>query len=262
MHHARWILQEGIVIKIAVSGKGGVGKTTLAGTLARLFARDGKKVIAIDADPDMNLASCLGIEKNPVPISSLNDLITERAGLPGGMFKLNPKVDDITEKYGEIGPDGVILLVMGTIEKGGSGCICPASAFLRSLLRHVLFKEEIVILDMEAGIEHLGRGTARGVDVMIAVVEPGLRSVETVERIKRLGEDIGIKKLVSVINKVKNKSLVDVLKGKLEEMGVSVIGYIPYDDNLIKADMEGKAPIDVGGIAIDSMVEIKNSLEK
>ncbi|MFA7036880.1 MAG: AAA family ATPase, partial [Methanosarcina sp.] len=170
-------------IKIAITGKGGVGKTTLSGTLARLLARDGYEVLAIDADPDMNLASSLGIENPPKPLTDFKDLIQERAGAEGGAFIYNPKVDDIAGKYGVIGPDGVRMLVMGTVDKGGSGCMCPASAFLRALLRHLMLKEKsAVILDMEAGIEHLGRGTTRGMDLMIVVVEPGARSLETAER--------------------------------------------------------------------------------
>jgi len=180
-------------MKIAITGKGGVGKTTLAGTLARLLARDGMDVLAIDADPDMNLASALGIDEPPLPLTEYEDLIDERAGGPGGMFKLNPKVDDVVERFGVVGPDGVRMLVMGTVDRGGSGCMCPASSFLRALLRHVVLKESsVVIMDMEAGIEHLGRGTTRGIDLMIVVVEPGTRSLETAERIKRLGTDIGV----------------------------------------------------------------------
>ncbi len=245
-------------IKLAVSGKGGVGKTTLAGTLARLFARDGYRVLAIDADPDMNLGSALGIKNNPRPITEYKELIEERAGMPMGMYRLNPKVDDVIERCGCIGPDGVRFAVMGTLETGGSGCMCPASAFLKALLRHVISREkDVVILDMEAGIEHLGRGTARGVDAMIVVVEPGLRSVETVERIKRLGENIGITNLLAVINKTDNPG---IIKEKLEEMGIPVIGSIPFDKNLIEADLQGKAPIDVGGPAVEAIKDIKERL--
>ena len=164
------------MIKIAISGKGGVGKTTLSGTLARLFARKGYDVLAIDADPSMNLASALGIKNPPKPLTEFKELIDERAGGPAGVFKLNPKVDDIAGKFGVTGPDNVKLLVMGTIERGGSGCMCPASSFLKALMRHVILKlNSVVILDMEAGLEHLGRGTTKGIDYMLIVVEPGTR---------------------------------------------------------------------------------------
>lgn len=249
-------------IKVAVAGKGGVGKTTIAGTLARLFARDGHSVIAVDADPAMNLKFALGIEENPPPISELKDIIFERTGAytGTGIYKLNPKVDDIITRYGAKGPDGVTLLVMGTIEKGGTGCTCPENAFLRSLLRHVLFKENTVIMDMEAGIEHLGRGTAKGVDIMLTVVEPGMRSVETVGRIRKLGEDIGIKNIVAVMNKVTDLEVVERIESKLEEMDIPLLEIIPYEQALIKADMESKAPLDIGGEVVEHIKVIKEKI--
>jgi len=251
-------------LKIAVAGKGGVGKTTIAGTLARLFARDGYNVIAVDADPAMNLKFALGIKENPTPVSELKDLIFERTGAytGAGIYKLNPKVDDIIEGYGAKGPDGVTLLVMGTIEKGGSGCSCPENAFLRSLLRHILFKKDMVIMDMEAGIEHLGRGTAKGVDLMLTVVEPGMRSVETVGRIKKLGEDIGINNITAVMNKVTDSEMVKKVEIKLAEMNIPLLEIIPYEQSLIKADMEGKAPLDIGGKpeAVEHIKRIKEKI--
>ncbi|HPJ84967.1 MAG TPA: AAA family ATPase [Methanothrix sp.] len=251
----------GFTIKIAISGKGGVGKTTLAGTLARLFARDGYNVIAIDADPDMNLASALGVAENPRPITDYKDMVQERASAEFGMFKLNPKVDDVIEKCGCIGPDGVKLAVMGTIDTGGSGCMCPETAFLRALLRHVILREkDLVILDMEAGIEHLGRGTTRGVDVMIAVVEPGLRSVETLERIKKLASDLGIGRVMAVINKAPEEQ--KIIREKLAEMDVPVLGMIPFDRSLMDADLAGKSPLDVGGPGVEAIKDIKVKLEE
>lgn len=213
--------------------------------------------MAIDADPDMNLASSLGIENPPKPLADYKDLIQERAGTESGAFIYNPKVDDIAGSYGAIGPDGVRMLVMGTVDKGGSGCMCPASAFLRALLRHLMLKEKsAVILDMEAGIEHLGRGTTRGMDLMIVVVEPGARSLETAERIKKLSSEIGIKHLAAVINKGGGGKV----NYKLEELGIQVLGEIPFDPQLMQADLEKKAPIDVGGDAVDAIVKIKEKL--
>lgn len=235
-----------------------MGKTTLSGTLARLFARDGYRVLAIDADPDMNLASALGIGKIPKPITEYKQMIEERAGMPMGMYKMNPKVDDVVETCGCTGPDGVRFAVMGTLDSGGSGCMCPASSFLKALLRHVITREkDVVILDMEAGIEHLGRGTARGVDAMIVVVEPGLRSVETVERIKKLGIAIGVTNLLAVVNKTDESG---VIRDLLNDMGIPVLGTIPFDRNLIEADLQGKAPIDVGGPAVEAIKRIKDRL--
>jgi CO dehydrogenase maturation factor len=246
-------------MKIAISGKGGVGKTTLAGTLARLFARDGYNVLAIDADPSMNLGSALGIKALPRPVTEHKDLVQERAGMPMGMFKMNPKVDDVVSMCGCTGPDNVKLVVMGTIDSGGSGCMCPANAFVKALIRHVITREkDLVIMDMEAGIEHLGRGTARGVDAMIAVVEPGMRSIETVQRIKQLGEQIGISRYFAVINKTDDPGPV---KEKLDQMGIPIIGTIPFDKKLIEADLAGLAPVDVGGPAVEEIKKIKEKLE-
>ncbi len=238
-----------------------MGKTTLAGTLARLFARDGYNVIAIDADPDMNLASALGVPENPRPITAYKEMVQERASAEFGMFKLNPKVDDVMEKCGCVGPDGVKLAVMGTVDTGGSGCMCPETAFLRALLRHVILrKNDLVIMDMEAGIEHLGRGTTRGVDVMIAVVEPGLRSVETLERIKKLADDLGVERVMAVISKAPEKPT--IIEEKLAEMGVPILGTIPFDRTLMDADLTGKSPLDVGGPGVEAIKEIKAKLEE
>ncbi len=247
--------------KIAISGKGGVGKTTLAATLTRLFARKGYDALAIDADPSMNLAAALGIKENPKPLTDFKELINERAGGPAGFFKLNPKVDDIVEKFGVTGPDGVKLLVMGTIERGGSGCMCPASSFLKALLRHVILKQNnVVVLDMEAGIEHLGRGTTKGIDYMLIVVEPGARSIETAARISELARQIGIGKFGAVINKAADEAA-EIVE-KLKEFHLPVIGVIPYDAALIRADMDNVAPIESNGAALLAIKEIFEKLAK
>ena len=247
-------------MKIAVTGKGGVGKTTLAGTLARLLARDGLDVLAIDADSDMNLASALGIEIPPSPLTDHKKFIDERAGGQAGMFILNPKVDDVVERFGITGPDGVRMLVMGTVEKGGSGCMCPASSFLRALLKHVVFKESsFVIVDMEAGIEHLGRGTTRGIDLMIIVVEPGSRSIETASRIKDLAGDIGIVRLAAVINKVRDAEIKEI-ESRLDSLGIPLLGSILYDNSMITADLNNQSPAETEGSALEALKEIKKRL--
>jgi len=247
-------------MKIAITGKGGVGKTTLAGTLARFFAADGFAVLAIDADPDMNLASAIGIKNPPAPLTEHRKLIEERAGAGiGGIFKLNPKVDDIACRFG-VTEHGVSMLTMGTVDKGGAGCMCPASSLLRALLRHVLLREQsVVILDMEAGIEHLGRGTAGGVDLMIVVVEPGSRSIETAVRIQKLSKKIGIGRLAAVINKA-NERNIDAVSTNLDKLGISVIGTVPYDENLIQADINKQAPFDNGGDAVLAIERIKDAI--
>ncbi|MCD5425696.1 MAG: AAA family ATPase [Methanosarcinaceae archaeon] len=246
-------------MKIAITGKGGVGKTTLAGTLSILFARDGYEVIAIDADSDMNLASTLGIKNNPKPLTEYKDLIRERAGDSGGVFKLNPKVDDIVEKYGAIGVDGVKMLTMGTIEQGGSGCMCPASAFLFAFMRHVTLRDKrIIILDMEAGIEHLGRGTTRGIDLMIVIVEPGMKSIETAGRIKKHANEIGVKNIALVINK---GTSFDV-KSHLLNLEVPILGEIPYDLEFVNADLNELLPVDIESPSIEAIKEIKSNILK
>jgi len=189
-------------MKLAITGKGGVGKSTMASLLAWIYATEGNNVIAIDADPDGNLAAALGISideaRNITPIAQLKELIQERTGVQAGsmgsFFKLNPKVDDIPERF-SIQKDGIKLLVMGTVKSGGSGCLCPESALLKSLLSHlVLSRSDVVIMDMDAGVENLGRGTARAVDAFIIVVEPGQRSFQTARAVRDLGKDLGIER--------------------------------------------------------------------
>ena len=239
------------MIKIAVTGKGGVGKTTLSGTLACLLSQT-YKVFAIDADPDMNLASSLGIHSKITPISKMRDLIKERTGAEPGssfgeVFKMNPNISDLPESLSiNYDEDGRLkILVMGTVDKGGDGCICPASVLLKALMRNmILKKDEMVILDMEAGVEHLGRKTAEAVDIMIILVEPGLKSLETAERIKRLANDIGIKKLSAVVNKISGPEEETFVKEKLQDLGIEVLGTIPRDPAVVVADMEGKALVD------------------
>jgi len=232
-------------MKIAISGKGGVGKTLLASLLSKTFAELGYSIIAIDADPDANLAATLGFS-NPekiTPISEMSSLIEERTGVQPGQaapyFKLNPKVDDLPEKY-SLKYNGIKLMVMGRIKKGGSGCYCPESALLRALLVHLLVaRNEVVILDMEAGIEHLGRGTARAVDKLIIVVEPSRRSVETAYRIADLAKDISLQNIAVVGNKLRSQSEKEFLISSLS--GFEFLGFIPYDQAIVEADLNSSA---------------------
>jgi len=253
-------------MKIAVTGKGGVGKTTISAALCYAFAEKGYKVVAIDADPDANLASALGFPENVniTPISELKDLIEERTGAKpgtsGGFFKLNPKVDDLPEKlWGEY--NGVRLMLMGTVKKGGSGCVCPESVLLKSLLQHlVLFRQEVVIMDMEAGIEHLGRATARAVDHFIVVVEPGMRSIETALKIKELANDIGIKSICGIANKIRRESDREFFKKKVN--GIQMLGYIPYDEEVIEADLSRLSVWDHGKETVKEVRKIVDKMAK
>jgi CO dehydrogenase maturation factor len=233
-------------MKIAISGKGGVGKTTLAALLIEYFRDQGKKVLAVDADPDANLALALGVPdpENITPLCMMKELIAERTesepGKMGGFFKLNPKVDDIPENYSRQ-LDGVKLIVMGGVKKGGSGCICPESVMLRTLVTHlVLLRDEVVVMDMEAGIEHLGRATAKGVDKLIVVVEPGRRSIETAMHVKKLAEDLGLHKVAVVGNKIRGPADEAFLRKNLGDL--PILGFIPFNDKIIEADLGGRPP--------------------
>lgn len=229
-------------MKIAIAGKGGVGKTLLAALLAKLFAARKQKVFAIDADPDANLAMTLGFSETEkiVPLIKMEDLIEERTGAkPGAIhpyFKLNPKVDDIPDQY-FVTREGISLAVMGTVRGGGLGCTCPENAFLKALLRHLIVdRNEIVILDMEAGLEHLGRGTVEAVDRLIIVVEPGMKSIETAHRVEKLSMDIGITSMGIVGNKVRGESDRDFIRKNTENF--DFLGWISYNKKLMNGDIQ------------------------
>jgi len=231
-------------MKIAISGKGGVGKTILAALLSKTFADSGYSVLAIDADPDANLAATLGFPETEklTPISEMKELIEERTGVQPGktapFFKLNPKVDDIPEKYSRE-HDGIKLMIMGRMKRGGTGCYCPENALLQALVTHLLLaRSEVVILDMEAGIEHLGRATARAVDKLIVVVEPWRRAVETACRVNQLAQDIGLHNVVVVGNKIRNRLEKEFLTSSLP--GFEFLGFIPYDQALVDADLANR----------------------
>jgi len=247
-------------MKIAISGKGGVGKSTLAAALALLTAQKGARVIAVDADPDANLAQALGIpeadQKKIIPISRQAALIEERTGAKvaqyGQMFKINPQVSDIADTHA-FNFHGVALLVLGAVERGGGGCACAESVLLKALVTDlILYKDDTLIMDMEAGVEHLGRSTAQGVDLMIVVVEPGQRSMESARRILRMTAEIGLPKPVFVVNKARGADDESFVRRTLAEVqaelnlpGVpDILGTIPYSDEIRDADRDGRSAID------------------
>jgi len=235
-------------MKLAVSGKGGVGKTTFAALLVRALSEEGKRVLAIDADPDANLATALGIPnaESITPIADMKELIEERTGAKAGsigtFFQLNPKVDDLPEKL-SVQVDHIKFMRLGGVKRGGGGCICPESTLLKALITHiVLLRDEVVVMDMEAGIEHLGRGTASAMDKLIVVVEPGQRSVETARNIKKLAAQIGLTNVYLVGNKVRRPEDKSFLEKHVTDF--KWLGFIPYEEAIIEADLEGKSPYD------------------
>ena len=258
-------------MKIAVSGKGGVGKTTVAGTLARLLGKDGLRILAVDADPNANLWSSVGVPSETaeeiIPITENNDLVESRTEgdyiqFAGTFFKMNPRVDDIVEKFAVPGPDNVSLLVAGTVVEGGSGCMCRSGVLLKALIRHlVLGSDEAFVMDMEAGIEHLGRGSTRGMDALIVVVEPGRRSLDTLSRIKKLAADIGVATIYVVGNKVANDEDADMIRQATEKQAVTLLGLIPIDENIKDADKKGIAPLDLNPES-SGMLAIKQIKER
>lgn len=253
-------------MKIAVTGKGGVGKTTFAATLARLYAAEGRKVLAADVDPDANLGLALGFDEETleaiVPISRMRKLVEERTGAnqDNKFFRLNPKVDDIPDTYGK-SCNGVKLLVMGTVETGGGGCVCPEHVMLKRLINNmVLHRDDVVIMDMEAGLEHLGRGTTENVDQFIVVIEPGARSIQTYKNVKRLADDLGVKQVRVVANKVRNQDDEEFIRSKIPED--DLLGFIHYNTDVIDADRQGKSPYDFSETVTNEIVKIKEKIDQ
>ena len=246
-------------LKIAITGKGGVGKTTLASMLARIFADDGCRVLAIDADPDANLAASLGIpaekSRGLQPIARMKELAEERTGASGGygsLFKLNPKVSDLPERFC-LNHDGVNFLWMGTLESGGTGCACPENTLVKRLMGHLLLEhDDVVIMDMEAGIEHLGRGTSESVDAIVVVVEPGQRSIQTANQIMKLAADVGIKDVFVVGSKVRDDG--DRLLIERSVSPTQLLGYLSFSEDIKRSDQENSAPAKV---ALHSLGEVR-----
>ena len=253
-------------MKVAVTGKGGVGKTTLSSTLARLYADEGRTVLAADVDPDANLGLALGLTEEEVnsivPVSKMKELAMERtaANESRTFYKLNPYVADLPDKLAkEI--NGVKLLVMGTVDTGGSGCVCPEHVMLKSLLSSMVFrKDDVVVMDMEAGLEHLGRGTASMVDQFIVVIEPGARSVQTYEKVKQLAADLGIHEVNVVANKIRDESDREFIRQRIPEE--NLLGFISYNADVIDADRRGLSPYDVSPAAVEEIRLIKAKMEQ
>lgn len=254
-------------MKIAVTGKGGVGKTTVSSILSHLFSQEGKRVIAVDADPDANLASALGVPREEAgairPIAELNELIEERTGAKpgnmGGLFKINPKVDDIPEGFG-YRINNITLLIMGRSKAASSGCYCPENVLLRRLLKHlVVDRNEVVIVDMEAGIEHLTRGTAEAVDAFIVVIEPGQRSIQTAGVVRDMAKAMGVKRVFVVANKVRGAE--DLAFVKQGILGMELAGHISFNHAVMEADIKGASPFSHSPQTVDEIRQIKSAIE-
>ncbi len=256
------------LLKFAVSGKGGVGKTTVASVLARTLHDKGFKILAIDADPNSNLALALGMSPDEaekiVPIAENANLIEEKTGVKPNsaspLFRLSFRVDDIIDRFAVETPSGINLIVMGEVRSSGQGCMCPANALVRAILRHLLTKmDEAVIVDMEAGIEHFGRRTAEHVDVMVIVTESSLKSLETVKRIYKLSRDMGIKTILVVGNKVSDPLDEKTVKDFCKANGISLLGLIPYDESIRKSDAQGVA-LDPHSRGLSSIQQLSEKL--
>ena len=253
-------------MKVAITGKGGVGKTTLSSTLARLYADEGRTVLAADVDPDANLGLALGLTQEEVdeivPISKMRTLVEERTGATAAnkFFKLNPYVADIPDTFSK-DINGVKLLVMGTVDVGGTGCVCPEHVMLKAVLSNLTYrKDDVVIMDMEAGLEHLGRGTAMNMDQFIVVIEPGARSVQTYRNVKRLAKDLGIHRVRVVANKVRDEKDEAFVRENIP--AEDLLGCIHYNLEIMDADRNGKSPYDFSPTAIEEIRKIKEILDR
>ena len=243
-------------MKIAVSGKGGAGKTTLAAIIAAELVRRGFRVTAIDADPNPTLAPCLGISDTPTPLLEMSDEIEQRVG--SGVIRLNPRVDDLVDRM-TVGHDGLQLIVAGGPVRGGAGCACPQSVLLRRLLEHVVVGlEEAVVIDLEAGLEHLGRRTAHAADALLVVVDPTNASVETAQRIARLAADIDLRRVVLVANRIVDPTDVDFIKERLP--GLELIGEIAYSREVLAAERDRRPLVDLEGPATTAVAHMLDVL--
>lgn len=264
--------------KIAVGGKGGVGKTTVCAVWAQLLAGEGLDVLAIDADPDTNLAQAFGVpsEQSPEPIIKMKELIAERTGTGkeavGAYFRLNPEVSDLPEKHwldiqvvgsgsapGAQGMGRLRLLVLGAATQAGGGCACPEGAFLKALLMHsILQRREVVLVDLAAGVEFMGRASVQGIDALVLVVEPGGRSIEMANNTARMAIELGIRNVGIVANKITDPAQTAVVESRLS--GVTLLGSIPYKPAVQQADLKRTAVIEADPEVVAELTKAKHQM--
>jgi CO dehydrogenase maturation factor len=256
------ILRSGM--KIAIAGKGGVGKTTVCAIWAQLFAQEGLSVLAIDADPNTNLCSALGIppRESPEPLLGMKQLICERTGVDadavGAYFRLNPKVSDLPEKY-QLEVNGLRLLILGGITQGGAGCACPQGAFLKAMLAYTILQgRELVLVDLAAGVEFMGRASVQGIDALVVVLEPGSRSIETAVNIARMGRQLGVKRIAAVANKITDTGQVETIKSQLK--GIPILAAIEYNPAVQQADLERRNVFEASSGFVGRLREAKQAL--
>jgi CO dehydrogenase maturation factor len=236
-------------MKIAVSGKGGVGKTLISAGLAKGFSERGLKTIAIDADSSPNLALTLGLSaeeaRKITPISENKELVDSKTNTGySGVYRLTFNVDDIVHDYSMPTPFGVNMIVMGTVHSMGSGCMCAPNAVIRQLLRYLIVeRDEVIVLDMEAGVEHIGRGTAAHVDVLIIVADSNLKALEIAKRIKDLAKTAGMKRIYLIGNRVMNDNQKKAITAFADKNGLEILDFVPFDQGVIEKDMQGISPL-------------------
>jgi len=253
-------------VKIAIGGKGGVGKTTVCAIWAQIFAESGFDVLAIDADPNANLALAFGIasEKSPEPLIRMKQLIAERTGTDknaiGAYFRLNPKVSDLPEKYW-LETNGLKLLVLGAITQAGAGCACPEGAFLKALLTHtILQRQEVVLVDLAAGVEFMGRASVQGINALILVIEPGSRSIETARNVARMAKELGIEFVGAIANKITENAQIEMIRSQLDD--VILLGALKYSRLLQQADLRRASVFTADAEVTEELKRAKNQLAK
>lgn len=234
-------------MKIAVTGKGGVGKTTIAGILARLLAQGRQRVLALDGDSNPNLAHTLGIPRDQIgQLPAVPMGLTEwREDANGKAYvHLRQPVSKFMADYGISAPDGVQLILTGEVEKASAGCRCEAHAVARGITGHLVAEADVAVLDMEAGLEHLGRGTTEHVDILLIVTEPYYRALEAASRIHDLALQLELPHILVVANRVRSPQEETAIRQYCHSHNLDLVGIVPFDEAVVTAELQGQAVVD------------------